>query len=53
MSWLKDEGLNRLAKVKKEVNSEVGIRNLAWDSIFSIRISVSDQMSQFSQDSPG
>lgn len=48
MSWLKDKGLNKMAKVKKEVNSEVGISCLAPASIFSVKISLSDPRTQFS-----
>lgn len=42
MSWLKDKGLKKLAKIKKELDSEVGISYMALGFIFSVTISLSD-----------
>lgn len=53
ISRLKNEGLNKSAKVKKEVDSDVGIRYLALTSISSVRICLNDHVIQFSQESPG
>lgn len=46
MSWLKGQGFKHLAKVKKELNSEVAIRFLALAFILSV--SLSDHKIQFS-----
>lgn len=48
MSWLEDKSLNNLAKVKKQFNTEAGIRYTAPVPIFSV-----SWKNQFSQQSPG
>ena len=46
MSWLKNERRNKLAKVKEEVNSEVGVLYVALASVSWVRICLSGHVIQ-------